>query len=151
MTRPWLAAGAVTAGVVAADQVTKALVERDLKVGEDGADIGPLTITHAQNEGAAFGLASGGGFVLVVVSVIALGILAWWFHRHSNEPYAWVATGLIAGGAVGNLLDRALAGQVTDFLDFDAWPPFNIADIGITVGVGVLVVVLLREPEAEPA
>lgn len=151
MIRPWLLAGAVTVDVVIADQVAKALVERDLAVGEKGADLGPLTIVHAQNEGAAFGLASGGGFLLVVVSVLALAVLGWWFHRHSAESLTWLAAGLIAGGAIGNLADRVLSGEVTDFLDFDAWPPFNVADIAITVGVGLLVVLLLREPEAETA
>ena len=63
----------------------------------------------------------------------------------------WVAIGLLAGGAVGNLADRVRAGAVTDFIDLPPWPPFNLADVAITAGVLLLVLIYLREAEREPS
>jgi signal peptidase II len=57
----------------------------------------------------------------------------------------WVASGLLAGGAVGNLIDRVGAGHVTDFIELPPWPPFNVADVCITFGVVLLVLIYLRE------
>ncbi len=62
----------------------------------------------------------------------------------------WVATGLLAGGAFGNLADRVRAGAVTDFIELPHWPPFNLADMSITAGVILLVLIYLREAEREP-
>jgi signal peptidase II len=62
----------------------------------------------------------------------------------------WVATGLLAGGAIGNLVDRIRADAVTDFIDLPSWPAFNLADAAITVGVIVLILIYLREAEREP-
>jgi signal peptidase II len=62
----------------------------------------------------------------------------------------WVAAGLVAGGAIGNLIDRVRAGQVTDFLDIGSWPAFNLADVAITCGVVLLALLYLRDAEAEP-
>jgi len=61
----------------------------------------------------------------------------------------WVATGLLAGGAIGNLADRVRAGAVTDYVDLPPWPPFNLADVAITAGVLLLVFLYLREAERE--
>jgi signal peptidase II len=63
----------------------------------------------------------------------------------------WVATGLLAGGALGNLVDRIQAGAVTDFVDLSPWPPFNLADVAITLGVVLLVFLYVRDGEREPA
>jgi signal peptidase II len=57
----------------------------------------------------------------------------------------WLAAGLVAGGAIGNLIDRIRAGQVTDYIEVGSWPPFNVADVAITVGVVVFAWALLRE------
>ena len=59
----------------------------------------------------------------------------------------WVAVGLVGGGALGNLIDRALAGEVTDFIDLPHWPPFNLADVAIVAGVVLLAAIYLREGE----
>jgi signal peptidase II len=58
----------------------------------------------------------------------------------------WVAVGLLAGGALGNLVDRVLEGAVTDYVDFLAWPPFNLADVAIVVGVALLVLIYAKPP-----
>ena len=62
----------------------------------------------------------------------------------------WVAAGLLAGGAIGNLADRVRAGEVTDYVNLLSWPPFNLADMAITAGVLVLVYIYLRDAEREP-
>ena len=62
----------------------------------------------------------------------------------------WVAAGLLAGGAIGNLADRIRADAVTDFVDLPPWPPFNLADVAITAGVLLLVFLYLRDVDAEP-
>jgi signal peptidase II len=61
-----------------------------------------------------------------------------------------VAAGLLTGGAIGNLIDRIRVGEVTDYVDLSPWPPFNLADVAITLGVLMLVFLYLREAEGEP-
>ncbi len=149
MSRPWALAGALGGAVLALDQVSKALIESNLVPGEHVDAVGPLSLTYSHNDGVAFGLAGGGGALLVVLTIGALGILGWWFHRHSAQPGAWIAAGLVTGGALGNLADRITSGSVTDFIDVSAWPPFNLADVAITTGVALLVYLLLSEPDPD--
>jgi signal peptidase II len=59
----------------------------------------------------------------------------------------WIAAGLLAGGALGNLIDRLVAGEVTDYIAVGSWPPFNLADIAITAGVVLMVLIYLRDAE----
>ncbi len=80
--------------------------------------------------------------------LVALGVVVYLFSRNPARPGMWVATGLLAGGAIGNLIDRIRAGAVTDFIELGAWPPFNLADVAITAGVVLLVLIYLREAEA---
>lgn len=146
MRRPWVLAGGLAAVVLVIDQVTKVLIEDRLVPGEHVDAVGPFSLTYAHNDGVAFGLAGGGGAILIVLTIGALAVLTWWFHRNTAKAGAWVATGLVTGGALGNLADRIASGSVTDFIDVSAWPPFNVADIGITTGVALLVFLLLQEP-----
>lgn len=148
MSRRWALAGALCGTVVLIDQLSKTAIENRLVPGENVDVGGPLSLTYAHNEGVAFGLAGGGGGLLIALTAVALGVLAWWFGHNSERPWAWVAAGLIGGGAIGNLADRVSSGSVTDFIDVSAWPPFNVADIGITLGVALLVVLLAREPSS---
>jgi signal peptidase II len=150
-TRPWFLAGALGAAVLAADQIAKAVVEDRIVLGEEIDFLGPLKLTLSHNHGVAFGLAGGGGVLLVAVTLVALGVVAFVFSRDPARKGMWVATGLIAGGAIGNLIDRVRLGAVTDFIDLPSWPPFNLADISITVGVILLIVVYMREAEREPS
>lgn len=150
-TRPWVLAGALCAGVLAADQVAKSVVEGRLYPGEQVDVLGPLSLTLAHNTGVAFGLAGGAGAGLVLVTVAALALIGYLFSRDPTRRGMWVAVGLLAGGALGNLIDRVTADAVTDFIDVGSWPPFNLADVAITVGVVLMVLIYLRdaEPEAE--
>jgi signal peptidase II len=143
--RAWRLAGALCGLVVAADQASKAAIEHNLVPGEDVDVLGPLGLTLAHNKGVAFGLAGGGGAGLLVLTVAALALILVLFAREPTRPGMWIAVGLLAGGAFGNLADRVRAGAVTDFVDIGPWPPFNLADVSITAGVAVLAWVYLRE------
>lgn len=145
--RAWARAGALCLLVVVLDQVAKGLVEANLVPGEQVDVLGPLELTLAHNRGIAFGLAAGGGALLVLVTLVAMGFVAALFAREPRRPGMWVAIGLLAGGALGNLVDRLRAGEVTDYIDVLGWPPFNLADVAITLGVLALVLIHLREPE----
>lgn len=145
--RAWRLAGALCILVVALDQVAKASIEAHLVPGEHVDVLGPLGFTLAHNHGVAFGLASGGGAALVVLTVAALIFVGVLFARNPTRPWMWVAFGLLAGGAIGNLADRVRAGAVTDYIDLLSWPPFNLADIAVTLGVVVLALSYLREAD----
>jgi len=145
--RAWVGAGALCILVVVLDQVAKALVEANMFAGEHVDLLGPLGLTLAHNRGVAFGLASGGGAVLVALTLAALIFVAVLFARNPTRPGMWVAVGLLAGGALGNLIDRVRLGEVTDYIDLLSWPPFNVADIAVTLGVVVLALTYVGEAE----
>ncbi len=149
-TRAWCLAGALAALVVAVDQAAKAAIEAHLVIGEQVDVLGPLGLTLSHNAGVAFGLAGGAGAPLILITLAALGVVAYLFARNPTRPWMWVATGLLAGGAIGNLVDRIRADAVTDFVDLPPWPPFNLADVAITAGVLLLVFIYLRDAEREP-
>jgi signal peptidase II len=150
--RAWLRAGVLCALVVIADQAAKAAIEHNLVIGEQVEVLGPLELTLAHNRGVAFGLAGGAGAPLIAFTLAALGFVVYLFSRDPARRGMWVAAGLVVGGALGNLIDRVRAGEVTDFVDVASWPPFNLADVAITLGVALLVLLLLSEAEAdEPA
>jgi signal peptidase II len=148
--RAWWRAGLLALAVVAADQVSKRIVEQRIVVGEEVDVIGPLKLTLAHNEGVAFGLAGGSGAPLVAVTVLGLAVVLYLFARDPGRPLLWLAAGLLAGGAIGNLADRVRSGSVTDFIDLPHWPPFNLADAAITCGVFVLAYVYMREAQQAP-
>lgn len=147
--RAWSLAGALCGLVFVADQAAKAAVEANLVPGETVEVLGPVELTLSHNRGVAFGLAGGAGTGLVLVTLLALGVIGYLFARNPGRPGMWVAVGLLAGGAVGNLADRIRADAVTDFIAVGSWPPFNLADVAITLGVLLLVFLYLREAEHE--
>lgn len=148
--RAWRFAGALCGLVVALDQAAKALIEANLTLGEQVDVLGPLSLTLSHNQGVAFGLAGGGGDALIIVTGGALLVIGVLFSRVAARQGTWLAFGLLAGGALGNLADRVRAGEVTDYVDVLSWPPFNLADVAITVGVGLLVLLQLRQIEGGP-
>jgi signal peptidase II len=149
--RAWSLAGAVCGLVFVADQAAKAAVEAHLVPGQYEEVLGPLELTLSHNRGVAFGLAGGGGVKLVLVTALALGVIGYLFSRNPLRPGMWVAVGLLAGGAIGNLADRIRADAVTDFVAVGSWPPFNLADVAITLGVLLLVYIYMRDAEGEEA
>ena len=146
--RAWALAGALCGLVFAADQAAKAAVEANLATGEQVDVLGPLQLTLTHNRGVAFGLAGGGGAMLVLLAAVSLGVIAYLFAHHANRPGVWVAVGLLAGGALGNVADRVRADAVTDYVDVASWPAFNLADVAITCGVALLVLLYIRDAEA---
>jgi signal peptidase II len=149
--RAWSLAGVVCGLVFVADQAAKAAVEAHLVPGQFEEVLGPLDLTLSHNRGVAFGLAGGAGVKLVLVTALALGAIGFFFSRNPQRPGMWLAVGLIAGGAIGNLADRIRADAVTDFIAVGSWPPFNLADVAITLGVVLLVLLYMRDAEQEGA
>ena len=139
-------AAVLTLVVVAADQATKALVRANVDLGSRDGVFPGVEIVHVRNRGVAFGLFSDGGLVLVVIGVASVVALLAFFATHSRRPLVWLPTGLLLGGAAGNLIDRLDRGYVTDFIDLPAWPAFNVADACITFGVVSLLYVLEGPP-----
>ncbi len=90
----------------------------------------------------AFGFFPGGGALVLAATFAALALVLAYFVRHPERPWLWLPTGLLLGGAVGNLIDRLRDGAVTDFVKVPLWPAFNVADMAITVGVLALLWVL---------
>jgi signal peptidase II len=138
----WGRAGLVMAAVLLVDQVTKRLVQSNIAEGDRNNVFLGIDIVHVRNHGVAFGAFAGGGTIVAVIIGVALVALVLWFVRHTGTPLAWLPTGLLLGGAVGNIFDRIRDGAVTDFVKFPAWPAFNVADIAITFGVLSLLYVL---------
>ena len=133
--RGWARLGAVAAAVVAVDQIAKAVAVASLARGQSVNVFLGLDLTHVRNTGVAFGALSGGGTAVVVLIGAALALLLAFFARRAGAPWLWLPVGLIVGGALGNLADRAREGTVIDFVDPIAWPAFNLADVAIVVGI----------------
>ena len=144
--------------ILIADQLTKALVVANLTVGEKARVLGDMVqVWHAQNRGAAFSLFQGGTALFLIVSVLSIGMVAY-FHRtlRGRSPWLHVVLGIILGGTLGNFIDRLRQGYVTDWLSVgigDArWPTFNVADSSVVVGIGILVIYLfLTSPDRREA
>ncbi|MGZ4269320.1 MAG: signal peptidase II [Solirubrobacteraceae bacterium] len=143
---PWARAAAVTAAVVGLDQATKALVRAHVAVGSSNGVFPAVELVHVRNNGVAFGAFAGGGVLVAVVIGVALIALLAYFATQLSRPLVWLPTGMLLGGAIGNILDRARLGAVTDFIKLPAWPAFNVADMAITFGVLVLLYVLEGPP-----
>jgi signal peptidase II len=137
--RHWIALTAIAIAAVLADQLTKHVVASELVLGDDVKVVGPFSIHHVQNSGIAFGLfASATGFV-ILLTLIAVGWMLVYFYRSgARHPLLPIAVGLLIGGSISNLADRVRLGYVTDFLDLQYWPAFNLADSFIVVGVAIL-------------
>jgi signal peptidase II len=138
-TAQWLSLIAVAGAALFADQLTKQIIARTLAMGEKVDIVGPFSIRHVENSGIAFGFFSSRTTVVIAVTTIAVAWMLWFFARSARRhPVLPVALGLVLGGSVANLVDRVRLGRVTDFLDLEAWPAFNLADAFIVVGVAVL-------------
>ena len=140
--RAFARAGALAAAIVVVDQLTKAAVVSSIDVGEVRKFLPAVQLVHVRNTGVAFSLFSGGGTLVLVFTLVALAMLAYYLALRPERPWLWLPTGLLIGGAIGNLIDRIVHGAVTDFGKLPAWPAFNIADVSITFGVLALLWVL---------
>lgn len=140
--RPHLRAGAVLAAVLALDQISKAVVRAQIAPGSRRELVPWVDLVNTRNTGVAFSLFKDSGVVLVVFTIAAMAAVLVFFLSRPSRRGAWLPTGLLLGGAAGNLIDRVRGGGVTDFIDLPRWPAFNAADMAITVGVVVLLLVL---------
>jgi signal peptidase II len=136
-------AGAVMVVVIGLDQLTKHTIGTSIAPGQVTTLIpGVLHLVYERNTGVAFSALSGsGGFVYVLIAVAVAGLLAFLLRRPERR-FVWVPTGMLVGGALGNLIDRVANGSVIDFIKLPHWPAFNVADISITFGVIVLALVV---------
>jgi signal peptidase II len=135
-------AAATTGAVVALDQASKQAVLGGIGRGDSVNVFLGLDLTNTRNTGVAFGALQGGGLVVAVLIAAALSALVLYFVLHAATPWLWLPVGLLLGGALGNLADRAREGAVIDFIDPVAWPAFNVADAAIVVGVLALLYVV---------
>ena len=149
--------------LIAADQLTKALVARSIKLHSSRNIIpGFFNLTHIRNKGAIFGFFSRSESLLVFIlltlaSLIALSLVVYFFFKAPAKQCAMkISFSLILAGALGNLIDRIFRGYVIDFLDFYIhqwhWPFFNVADSSITIGALLLLFIFFkRRPECSPS
>ncbi len=129
--------------VLALDQVTKHTIGTSIQPGQTKTLIpGVLHLVYVRNAGVAFGFLSGGGALVYVLEGVALAALIAYLAKRPDRPWLWLPTGMLLGGAIGNLIDRVALGSVIDFIKLPHWPAFNVADMSITFGVIILVLVV---------
>jgi signal peptidase II len=146
----WLLLSAL---IVLFDQLTKVLVVRSFTLGQRRAIVdGFFDLTLVYNKGAAFSFLAGAGgwqrWFFIGLGLAAVAFMLYLLWRHGQQKMFALGVALILGGAIGNIIDRILRGQVVDFVllfwkDF-YWPAFNVADCGITVGAALLILDELR-------
>jgi signal peptidase II len=141
----WIRTALVAAAVIAIDQLSKHAVRSGIVPGEEHKVLPGLALVDARNHGVAFGFLPGDHLAVTIVIGVALLALLVYFARHATRPLIWLPTGMLIGGALGNIIDRLREGSVTDFIKLPlGWPPFNLADTSITLGVLILVLTIER-------
>jgi signal peptidase II len=144
-----LRAAVVLVAVIGLDQLSKHTLAAGIAPGEQKKFLPAINLVHVRNTGVAFGLFSGGGVPVLAITLLAMGLLLGYFLLRPQRPWLWLPTGMLIGGAVGNLIDRLANGSVIDFIKLPAWPAFNVADMSITFGVLALLWVLEgKRPDA---
>jgi len=133
--------------IVLLDQGTKHLVRTMIRPFETINLLPFLQLVHIRNEGAAFGLfRSLGNVSFIIISIIAIAVVSYLMIREKRDRFN---LSLILGGAVGNLIDRLIYGNVTDFIDVYAgrfhWPAFNVADSALTIGISLIFLAHLKD------
>ena len=153
--RPRLCGYITALAVLTLDQLTKRLALDGLELHHPETVLGNfLRFTLAWNQGAAFSMPWGGPlFLTVITTAAALMVSVFIWQSGKRSPLFLAGLGAILGGALGNLLDRLMYGKVLDFIDVGftgwRWPTFNVADIAITVGGIILVILYRKEAAAE--
>jgi signal peptidase II len=131
----WARVAATTGVVVAADQILKQIAIASIEPGRGENVFFGIDLTNTRNTGVAFGAFPEGGVLVAALISVALTALLVFFATHASMPGLWLPTGMLLGGALGNLADRVRDGAVIDFIDPSFWPAFNLADASIVVGV----------------
>jgi len=139
--RGWRLAAATAAIVVVCDQASKQIIVSSIAPESRTRFFLGIDLTYTRNRGVAFG-ALGGSSLVAVLTIAAVAGLAVYFTWRAWVPMLWLPFGAVAGGALGNLADRARDGAVIDFVKPVFWPAFNLADTAIVLGIlGLLYVV----------
>ena len=152
MKNKYIQAGSIAGIVLVLDQITKYVVEARIRLHDIVTVIpGFFNLTHVRNKGAAFGILSGlpelwrGAFFILVTIIAVAAIIVLIVKTHERLPV--YAFSLIAGGAVGNVIDRIRYGEVVDFIQWYVksyyWPSFNVADSAISIGIALLAIEML--------
>lgn len=137
---------------LAIDQLSKALTRIYLPSGESVSLGGFGKIYQVRNPGTAFGIIQGRSWPLFLVSIVVFFVLVLvlWRWGGPGSAFFQAGLGLIIGGAIGNIIDRIALGAVVDFIDLGfwpmrSWPVFNFADLAIVIGVGMTLIVVIKE------
>ncbi len=139
----WLRTGLVVVVVLVLDQLSKHLVRQSVLPGEEQRFLPGVQLVNTRNHGVAFGFLPGHQILVTLVIGAAVLALLVYFARNATRPLIWLPTGMLVGGALGNIVDRLRVGSVTDFVKLPlGWPPFNLADASIVIGVVLLVLVV---------
>ncbi|MFC1952094.1 signal peptidase II [Chloroflexota bacterium] len=126
--------------IIVGDQLSKLWIRSNLDIGESLFEVGFFRLIHLHNTGAAFGLFQGQSFLLTIIALIGVAALLLYnfvFHHRCHfvgNRLGKIALGLVLGGTLGNLIDRIYHGYVIDFIGFNFWPAFNVADSAIVIG-----------------
>ena len=138
----------IAAAIVGLDQWTKALTLAADRAGSLPSEsiLGIFHITHTENDGAIWGILGGQTWLFILIMVLflaVLGVMIW--RKWLTKKFEWLCLAFIAGGGIGNMIDRLVSGSVTDMIKFDfvEFPVFNVADCFITVGCIALLVYIL--------
>lgn len=161
MSRKWKIVAVWLIVIIVLDQLTKYVIDRSMPLHHSIPIIdGLFNLTYVRNTGAAFGIFAGSHEAfrlpfLLLVSIVAIGFVAVMLKRlRETETGLITALSFILGGALGNLIDRVLLGEVIDFLDFYwsryHWPAFNLADSFITIGVTITLFYLIKFKDEDP-
>lgn len=134
------------------DWITKWLVQIHITQITEVIPIIPgfFNLRHDRNTGAAFGVLAGHRILLILITLAALAFIFAYYLRFKESRWMQVSLGFLLGGAIGNFIDRIRLGEVVDFLQFGIaskglfWPTFNIADVSVCIGAGMLIVYLFR-------
>ena len=135
----------IAACMLVLDQWSKYIVRQQMSLGQSLPVIDDIFhITYIENEGVAFGLFSGPTTLFVIASgAVRIGLVLFLLHEHSRSLLLHYGVAFVVSGALGNIIDRAWKASVTDMFDLRIWPIFNIADIAVCLGFGLLLIYIL--------
>ena len=128
--------------MIALDQLTKHTLGTSIRPGQVHHILPGLTFVYERNTGVAFSFLAGTGALVYAVTAAALVALVSFLLSRPERRLLWLPTGMLVGGAIGNLIDRLALGSVIDFIKLPDWPAFNLADSSITIGLIILVVLI---------
>lgn len=140
----------IVGSVVAFDQLTKFIVRNTIERGDSWPADWPVKFVYFTNTGAAFGMLQGATTLLAITSLLGIGLIVIYIMSPGfASPLMRAGFAFMLGGAIGNLIDRVLRGEVDDFIKFPNFPAFNVADSAINIGVALVIWSLLTDPGPE--